>query len=586
MTTDLTRRGVLGLAAAGGLGVALGAAGAFGPGAATPAAASALGAARSAGAAGRATATAGTTAPSALAPAVTAAATPDPGLTPFPQQTDLNFQTLTAYGEAAYQAGEVGEVASAVAAVQAAITAGGAEAIPAYQPYADSFEALAAQLAGEADAELAAGRLVTARARYLRAASYYNCVLFFVLGTDAPGREAEVYAAMQRCWAAAASLMNPVLQRVEVPASVRFRELDGTVTTRTVTLPAYWGRASGAGSHPTVIINNGSDAQLVDLWAFGGAAALERGYNVLMFEGPGQGSLLFEQNIPFTPYWGDVITPLVDFALSQPETDASRLALTGWSFGGLLVMRAAATEHRLAAVVADPGFWDNTQPWQPLVEAMEQYFGSVSNANWMELFEGTTPAYGTDGQDALKFLVNKRGEIYGSALHDEARSGGVVSDIVGLLDALTALNADAALMGEVTSHVLLNEYESDVFFSGQGAQVEAWLTKAASVSNHLFGYATGTEFHCAPMAPQVRNEVVFDWLDSVLGVTPVPPPTPTPVVPPAPVTPPALAATGASGAGALTGAVTATAAVAAGAAAVGAGAAISSRRSRTRSDQA
>jgi dienelactone hydrolase len=572
----LSRRGILGLAAAGSLGAALGAGGLLGGGAAIAAPLSgAAGAASAAGLAGAV----GTRPRGA---SVAGGATRDPGLTPFPQQGDLNFQTQFNYGETAYEAGEIGEIAGAVAVVQAAIVAGGDTAIPAYQPYSDAFGALAERLAAEADAELAAGHHVSARARYLRAAAYYGAILFFVVGTSDPGAEADVYRAMQRCWAAAAALNEPVFQRVEVPAIVRFRELDGSVTTRTVTIPAYWARASGTGAKPTVIVNNGSDAQLIDTWAFGGAAALERGYNVLMFEGPGQGSLLFEQNIPFTPYWGDVITPLVDFVIAQPETDAARIALTGWSFGGVLVMRAAAVEHRIAAVVADPAFWDCTQPWQQLVDALVTIFGSVTNANWAELFEGTTPAYGPDGQDALKFLVNKRGEIYGSALHDQAIGGGVITDIVGLLDALHSFNADEAMFGEITSHALLLEYEDDTFFTGQGAVVAPWLTKAASVASHTFGYDEGAELHCAPMAPQVRNERVYDWLDEVLAVAPAPPAPPTPVVPPAPPSPPAPSGpAGPSGDElAATGSPTAVAAaVASGVAAAGA-AALASRRPR------
>jgi hypothetical protein len=63
---------------------------------------------------------------------------------------------------------------------------------------------------------------------------------------------------------------------------------------------------------PTVILNNGSDAQNIDLYAFGGAAALARGYNALIFEGPGQGSLLFEHNVPIIPDWQNVVTRVVD----------------------------------------------------------------------------------------------------------------------------------------------------------------------------------------------------------------------------------------------------------------------------------
>jgi hypothetical protein len=63
---------------------------------------------------------------------------------------------------------------------------------------------------------------------------------------------------------------------------------------------------------------NGSDAQNIDIYAFGGAAAIERDWTALIFEGPGQGSMLFERKIPFRPDWEKVITPIVDFLLNAP----------------------------------------------------------------------------------------------------------------------------------------------------------------------------------------------------------------------------------------------------------------------------
>ena len=33
---------------------------------------------------------------------------------------------------------------------------------------------------------------------------------------------------------------------------------------------------------------------------------------------------------------------------------------------------------------------------------------------------------------------------------------------------------------------------------------------------HYFTSAHGAEYHDAPMAPQTRNQVVFDWLNGVL----------------------------------------------------------------------
>jgi hypothetical protein len=559
----LNRRALLGLAAAGGVGAALSAGD---PGAA---AAAARGAARGAGVMG--------TAPGAPAPAGTTAVS----LVPFPQQDDLNFQTLFNYGEIAYRSGEAGEISVAVAAVQAAITAAGTTAIPAYQPYNATFEALAANTKADADAELAAGRLTTARDRYLRAAAYYNSVMYFITGGDTPGREGEVYGLMQACWASAAALLEPVFERVEIPAIVRFPDRAGIVTTRSVILPAYWSRAAGEG-RPTVIVNNGSDAQLIDTYAFGGAAGVDRGYNVLMFEGPGQGSLLFEQDIPFTPYWQDVVTPLVDFIVAQPGIDASRIALTGWSFGGALVMRAAAHEPRLAAVVADPAFYDVGAEFDELKNAVIGAFGSFSNENWAELYS-YSDVYGPMGQLALNFLVNKRGEIFSSEIHQLALTKTFNTDIVGMLDLIATYDVTEEQFAAITANALLVRYATDQFAPDDPSeQVAAWLTKAASVERLVLTPEQGADQHCAPAAPQVRNEAVFAWLDRVLAVVPGPRPVPVPVVPPAPPAPPVgpagggeLAATGASASAAPV------AAIATGLATAGAGAAaLASRLSR------
>ena len=68
-----------------------------------------------------------------------------------------------------------------------------------------------------ADAQLAAGHAVSARSAYLRAATYYDLCLFFVLGTRQHAYEASVYARMQRNWNAAARLFDPPFERVRIP---------------------------------------------------------------------------------------------------------------------------------------------------------------------------------------------------------------------------------------------------------------------------------------------------------------------------------------------------------------------------------
>src|SRR5690606_7438164 len=109
---------------------------------------------------------------------------------------------------------------------------------------------------------------------------------------------------------------------------------------------------------PTLICTNGYDWNIQELFFAHAPAALLRGYNCLLFDGPGQGRVLYKQGMPMRPDWEAVVTPVVDYALTRPEIDPKRMALVGWSFGGFLAPRAAAFEHRIAALIADPGHGD------------------------------------------------------------------------------------------------------------------------------------------------------------------------------------------------------------------------------------
>lgn len=63
-------------------------------------------------------------------------------------------------------------------------------------------------------------------------------------------------------------------------------------------MPATFFRApvaSAATPTPTVIINVGFDSNVEGCPHVFGFAALERGYNVVLFEGPGQLGSIFEQ---------------------------------------------------------------------------------------------------------------------------------------------------------------------------------------------------------------------------------------------------------------------------------------------------
>jgi dienelactone hydrolase len=410
--------------------------------------------------------------------------------------TDLDFDTLFAFGGTGYGSAEFGELLTAVNAVNAA----GAS----YQTYYGTFLALAERTGALAGQELAAGHKASARSAYLRAASYYDLCLYFVLGTTARAQEAAAYAAMQRCWQQASQLFDPPFEPVRIPYGGSW-------------MPGYLLRPDDRPARrPTVILNNGEDAQNIRMWAFGAAAALERGYNVLIFEGPGQGSMLFERQVPFRPDWENVITPVVDYLRSRPEADPDRLALIGNSLGGELVIRAAAFEHRLAAVAADPGFLSVWLSWQTLEPKITALFAGGAtrervNAVWQKDF---IPAIKAD--PVTQFDLVKTAEGYGRDILLAARAGQVFSDLYDLGTTLMRYTV-AEVAEKVTAPTLVTAYAGDqlvVPASGQGTEVYRLLRSDKQF--HQFTAAEGAQDHCSPMAPQTRNQAVYDWLDGIL----------------------------------------------------------------------
>lgn len=397
----------------------------------------------------------------------------------------LSFQCMFALGAASAQAAEFGEVATAVAAIR--------NRDEAYGAYFDEFRALAARVAHTADDARRRGRTVTARGAYLRAATYYGQALFFVLASARPTREHEgqVYRAMRRCWQRAGRLMDPPMENVALP----WRGPNGP-------MPGWFLRPGGRQRRrPTLIMNNGSDAQAIDLWATGGMAALQRGWNVLMFDGPGQGAMLFERSQGFVPQWERVITPVVNWLRRRPEVDPDRIALQGWSFGGALVPRAAAFESRLAAIAVDPGVVDPSASWTTqlpafMFEMLREGKRSELNTVWADYVRSTTPQN--------RFNLAKRLEIYrGRTFYDQ------LSQVVKF--------DYAADMGRVRCPALVLDNEVEQFFPGQAADLYRGLRRSPRKRFRTFTIAEGAQYHCEPMAPQIRNDAVMGWFEQIVN---------------------------------------------------------------------
>jgi pimeloyl-ACP methyl ester carboxylesterase len=98
-------------------------------------------------------------------------------------------------------------------------------------------------------------------------------------------------------------------------------------------------------SKGSVVIHAGFDAYVEEFFALGQAVCLG-GYDVVMFDGPGQGSTLMREGMAMTPEWEKPVGAVLD------HLGLSDVTLIGISLGGYLAIRAAAFEPRVKRVVA------------------------------------------------------------------------------------------------------------------------------------------------------------------------------------------------------------------------------------------
>ncbi|MFM7509909.1 MAG: hypothetical protein ACKO5A_10235, partial [Actinomycetota bacterium] len=164
--------------------------------------------------------------------------------------------------------------------------------------------------------------------------------------------------------------------------------------------------------------------------------------------------------------------------------------------------RAAAFEPRLAAVVADPGIEDPFLEFPPIVQDSAKGDEQTVNTTWNDVIvKGSTPEQ--------TFELKKRLEIWTREALQQVRAGQVPSDWYAISRRMQEF-AVTDLLGRITVPFLVTRHDGDAL----NPQAQQVLDGLGSTEKQLrtFTYGQGAQLHDAPMAPQNRNEVIFDWL--------------------------------------------------------------------------
>lgn len=355
----------------------------------------------------------------------------------------------------------------------------------------EAFVAAGERAVAEAEAAERSGHRQTAREQFLRASAFFSASYHPLYGSPTDPRLLATWrrqiAAMERGFA----LSDPRPERVAIPFEGR-------------DMPAWFvpaPRAAGA-PQPLVIFTNGYDATVTDMYFVLATAAGRRGYASLIFDGPGQGGMLYEQGIPMRPDWETVVSAVLDVAVTLPGIDPARIALSGWSFGGYLAPRAASAEPRIAALIADPllpGLADG-------IRMLAIKFGASADqaADLARLDPNLVAAMDkvVRADPSLNWKIVKRAFwVHG----------------ISTLAEYLALSEDYTLEGRLEAircPTLATAAENDPLSRGVAAAFERLACPKQLIR---FTAAEGAGAHCEMGNRALLNRRVFDWLDDVFA---------------------------------------------------------------------
>jgi hypothetical protein len=162
---------------------------------------------------------------------------------------------------------------------------------PDAESWFNGWYALAEAILAGAEKSRASGRRVSALGAFLRASNYFRAAYTFLIGAPVDLRVVDAYRRHRAAFEAAVALMFPTVERITIPYG-------------DATMHGYLFRAGEDGvPRRTFIINGGYDSTAEEAYLFSGAA-VARGYTTIVFDGPGQGAAIIENQNGLSPRLG------------------------------------------------------------------------------------------------------------------------------------------------------------------------------------------------------------------------------------------------------------------------------------------
>ncbi|MBQ3842552.1 MAG: alpha/beta fold hydrolase [Ruminiclostridium sp.] len=260
-----------------------------------------------------------------------------------------------------------------------------------------------------------------------------------------------------------------------------------------VKLPVMHVKPSGE-SKGKILIHGGNDSYFEE-FLFSLLYLQEKGFEVYLFEGPGQGGVMRTQGMHFTHEWEKPVKAVLDFF------DLPDITIVGISLGGYLAPRAAAFDKRITKVVAwsvFPCFQDILVSMQP--QSTQRAFHTLMKLHARPLLNLVF------GKKAKKSPIIDWGIKHGCYAY-EARDAYSYAKKLKLYDL-------EPVADRITQDVLILGANGDHFIDYKliGREINM-LTNVKSLTFRLFTDKENAQNHCNVGNGKLALDTICGWIE-------------------------------------------------------------------------
>jgi len=319
------------------------------------------------------------------------------------------------------------------------------------------------------------GENAVSEGRFINAAFYFRAAEFYIL-TDNAEKNA-LYDRFRDCFDNAFG--KDGIERSDVPYGDR-------------SLPAMRVPAKSQPNKGTIVLHGGFDSFIDEFYSMM-VVFSEHGYDVVGFEGPGQGAARRKYGIAFDYEWEKPAKAILDYF------NINAVTWLGISMGGYLCFRAAAFEPRIARVIASSVAFDYSKFHNIVAERVGKFFFTrlrkISNYKMKKMIErGGMPGWMIGN---LMYIANAKEPIEAT-------------------DLMLNLNASNLHSELVKQDVLILTGKDDHFvpFKMHDMQMQA-LANARSVTARVFIKEDQAQNHCQIGNIGLALDVMLNWINKV-----------------------------------------------------------------------